>query len=94
MEKYICIVLFVLNIISFICFAVDKYKAKRGKWRISEKTLLLLAICGGSIGAFLGMKTFHHKTKHNKFKFGVPIILFLHILILIFYLTKYFNYNV
>ena len=89
MEKYICIALLVVNIISFICFGVDKYKAQKGKWRISEKTLLLLAICGGSIGAFLGMKTFHHKTKHNKFKFSVPIILFLHILILIFYLTKY-----
>ena len=52
-----------------------KVKAKRGYWRISEATLLILAVIGGSIGALLGMKIWHHKTMHKKFKYGLPLIL-------------------
>jgi uncharacterized membrane protein YsdA (DUF1294 family) len=52
-----------------------KWKAKKSKWRVSEATLLGLAVIGGSIGAWLGMNTWHHKTLHRKFRFGVPLIL-------------------
>ena len=60
-----------------------KVKAKQGSWRISEATLLILAVIGGSIGALLGMKVWHHKTMHKKFKYGVPLILLAHIALLI-----------
>ena len=64
-----------------------KLKAKHGNWRISEATLLILAVIGGSIGALLGMKILHHKTMHKKFKYGLPLILIIQIL-LIGYLSK------
>ena len=56
-----------------------KVKAKQGSWRISEATLLILAVIGGSIGALLGMKIWHHKTMHKKFKYGLPLILLVQI---------------
>lgn len=64
-----------LNLITFIVYGIDKYKARTGKWRISESTLLLLAIMGGSIGALLGIKVWHHQTLHKKFKYGIPLII-------------------
>ena len=64
-----------LNLITFIVYGIDKYKARTGKWRISESTLLLLAIMGGSIGALLGIKVWHHKTMHKKLKYGIPLII-------------------
>lgn len=82
-SAYIAGILVFMNLVSFITFGADKYKAKKGKWRISEKTLIMLALFGGSTGAVLGMKVFRHKTLHAKFKYGVPAIMILHILILI-----------
>ena len=67
--------LIVLNIVTFLVYGIDKWKAKQGSWRISEATLLILAVIGGSIGALLGMKVWHHKTMHKKFKYGLPLIL-------------------
>ena len=67
--------LLAVNAATFIVYGIDKYKAKKAKWRISEATLLLLAVLGGSIGAWTGMKVWHHKTKHKKFKYGIPAIL-------------------
>ena len=67
--------LIVINIVTFLVYGIDKVKAKQGSWRISEATLLILAIIGGSIGALLGMKIWHHKTMHKKFKYGLPLIL-------------------
>lgn len=75
-----------INIITFFTYGIDKLKAKRHKWRIQEITLLLLAIIGGSIGAWLGVKIWHHKTMHKKFSYGIPIILILQIGLFI-YLT-------
>lgn len=75
----ILIYLLVLNLATFFIYGIDKWKAKHQKWRISEMTLLALAILGGSIGALLGMKVWHHKTMHKKFKFGVPAILLIQI---------------
>ena len=67
--------LVIINIVTFVVYGIDKWKAKRGNWRISEATLLMLAAIGGTIGALLGMKVWHHKTMHLKFKYGLPLIL-------------------
>ena len=69
--------LLVINILAFVCYGLDKLKAKRNARRVSERTLLLLALVGGSVGAWLGMLVWRHKTKHAKFRFGVPILLLL-----------------
>jgi uncharacterized membrane protein YsdA (DUF1294 family) len=79
--------LIVINIVTFLVYGIDKWKAKQGSWRISEATLLILAVIGGSIGALLGMKIWRHKTQHKKFKYGLPLILIIQI-ILIGYLSK------
>lgn len=71
-----------MNIISLIIMGVDKSRAIRKKWRISERTLFLFAILGGSLGSLLGMQFFHHKTRHKKFVIGMPIILIVHLLVL------------
>ena len=68
-----------INVITFMVYGIDKLKAKKGKWRIPEATLLLLAIVGGSMGAWCGMKVWHHKTLHKKFKYGIPLILIVQI---------------
>lgn len=73
--------LLIINLVTFVTYGIDKRKAKKNKWRIPESTLLWLAVLGGSIGALWGMKYWHHKTLHRKFKYGVPAILFLQILI-------------
>lgn len=71
--------LIVINIITFALYGIDKKRAIRSAWRISEKTLLGMAFVGGSVGALLGMMVFHHKTKHLKFRILVPFFLVLHI---------------
>ena len=71
--------LLAINAVAFIVYGIDKYKAKKAKWRISEATLLLLAVLGGSIGAWMGMKVWHHKTMHKKFKYGIPAFLLIQI---------------
>ena len=71
--------LLAINAVAFIVYGIDKYKAKKAKWRIPEATLLLLAVLGGSIGAWMGMKVWHHKTMHKKFKYGIPAILLMQI---------------
>ena len=75
--------LLIINIITFIIYGIDKYKSIKHKYRISEATLIILAIIGGSIGAFFGMIIFHHKTKKKKFIILIPIILLLWVYILI-----------
>lgn len=80
--------LLLANAMTFITYGIDKYKAKKGKWRISEATLLLMAVFGGSIGAWLGMKAFHHKTMHKKFYIGVPTIIILQIALAVWLVYK------
>ena len=77
-----------INVVTFFLYGIDKWKARRDKWRISEATLLELAVIGGSIGACLGMKVWHHKTLHKKFRYGLPLILFAQIVLLVLYMTK------
>ena len=81
-QQIIFIYLIAINVVTFFIYGIDKYKAKNAKWRISEATLLGLAALGGSIGAWLGMKVWHHKTMHKKFKYGVPAIIILQIVII------------
>ena len=64
-----------INVLTFLLYGIDKWKARRGKWRIPEDTLIWLAIAGGSIGALLGMYLFRHKTQHKKFTLGIPAII-------------------
>ena len=80
-RQLILIYLIAINVVTFFLYGIDKWKAKRSKWRISEATLLGLAVIGGSIGAWLGMKVWHHKTMHKKFKYGLPLILIVQIAI-------------
>ena len=80
--------LVIINIIAFCLYGIDKKRAKKGQWRISEKTLLLSAVFGGSIGALLGMYVFRHKTKHWYFKYGLPAILILQIALAVWLVTK------
>ena len=75
----ILIYLAAINIVAFFLYGIDKWKAKRNKWRVTEARLLWIAVAGGSIGALLGMKVWHHKTQHAKFRFGLPAILILQI---------------
>ena len=69
--------LILMNLIAFALYGIDKRRAKQGAWRISEYTLLLVALLGGSLGALLGMRYFRHKTRHRKFRYGIPLILLL-----------------
>lgn len=70
-----------VNIIAFVMFGADKSKARRRKRRIRERSLFLVSLAGGAVGAFLGMKIFKHKTKHKSFTFGIPAILILQVII-------------
>ena len=80
--------LLAVNIATFFLYGIDKYKAKKGQWRISEATLLLMAVIGGSIGAWAGMRLWHHKTMHKKFKYGIPVIIILQVAIMVYLLTN------
>ncbi|RHR30301.1 DUF1294 domain-containing protein [Clostridium sp. AF19-22AC] len=82
-HKYIIIYLILINLITFFTYGADKQKARKNKWRIPENTLILLALSGGSIGAYLAMQTFRHKTQKPKFKIGIPIIILLHAALLV-----------
>lgn len=78
----------VINLLTFIVYGADKRRARKGKWRVPEKTLFLLPLLGGSIGALLGMRVFHHKTKHWYFVWGIPAILLAQIALAIWIYTK------
>ena len=87
MMNIILYYLLAINIASFFLYGIDKYKAKKGRWRISEATLLLMAVIGGSIGAWVGMRIWHHKTMHKKFEYGIPIIIILQVALAVYLLT-------
>ena len=71
----VVIYLVAINAVTFFVYGIDKWKAKRSMWRIPEATLLGLAAIGGSIGAWLGMRVWRHKTMHKKFQLGIPLII-------------------
>lgn len=86
--KYFPWYLLLINAAAFILMLVDKRKARKNRWRIPERTLILSAALGGSIGALLGMYTFRHKTKHLKFTLGIPAILIAQISLAIWIFQK------
>ncbi len=86
MTQLVVTFLLVINIVAFFAFGTDKWKAKKGKWRIPESTLMLLALVGGSIGAWCGMRVWHHKTMHAKFRYGLPAIFIAQVIILFYFI--------
>lgn len=86
--KNFIIYLIVINIIGFFAMGIDKYKAKKGYWRIPEGTLMTICLIGGGIGTIAGMYTFRHKTKKLKFSVGMPTILIAEIVFFIYYILK------
>ena len=84
MHQYSLYYLLAVNSLTFLLYGMDKYKAKKGRWRISEATLLTMAAIGGSIGAWAGMRTWHHKTMHKKFKYGIPVIIIMQIALVVY----------
>ena len=84
MTKIILCYLLAVNLATFLLYGIDKYKAKKNRWRIPEATLLTVAAIGGSIGAWAGMRVWHHKTMHKKFKYGIPIIIITQIAVLVY----------
>ena len=78
-----------VNIVAFLMMGIDKSRAKKHAWRISEVSLFFVALIGGSIGSNLGMQVFRHKTKHWYFKWGMPLILLIQIGLVIFVLKKF-----
>ena len=83
MEEIICYLLAV-NIASFLLYGIDK----KNQWRISEATLLTMAAIGGSIGDWICMRLWHHKTMHKKFKYGIPLIIILQIAVCVYLHTN------
>ena len=75
MNDLILLWLAVINVFGFVLMGLDKWKAKRGAWRIPEKTLFLSALLGGTVGTIAGMRCFRHKTRHWQFRYGLPAIL-------------------
>lgn len=83
MTALLFIYFIIINIVGFVIMYIDKQKAKKHLWRISEATLFLIAAIGGSIGVLLGMQKFRHKTNHIKFTWGIPAIIFIQATILL-----------
>ena len=81
MSDWVLYYLLGVNILTFLVYGIDKSKAKRKAWRISECTLLMLAVIGGSVGALFSMRLFHHKTLHKKFRYGVSLIMALQVVV-------------
>ena len=79
-----------INVLTFLLYGIDKWRAQRDRWRIPEDTLIWLAIVGGSIGALLGMYLFRHKTKRRKFTIGIPVILAVQLVLAYFLLPQLF----
>ena len=88
LKQLIVIYLVAVNVITFFLYGIDKWKARRSKWRIPEATILGLAVIGGSLGAWLGMRMWHHKTMHKKFQLGIPLIIVVQIALVIWIISK------
>ena len=78
--RLLVIYLLIINATGFLLMLIDKYKARKNLWRIPEKTLLGVALIGGSIGSYAGMQIFRHKTKHPQFYIGIPVIMALQLI--------------
>lgn len=87
--KIIVLYLVFINVLTFLLYGIDKWKAKRSRWRITESVLLGMAAVGGSVGAWLGMRVWRHKTQHKRFRYGVPAILVVQIVLLVWAVVNY-----
>ena len=85
------IYLVAVNLVALLMFGIDKLKARHSFWRIPEKTLILSALAGGSIGALSGMLLFRHKTRHKLFTIGLPLILLLQLLFILWVASGHIN---
>lgn len=88
MLTYICVYLLVINIVSCTLMYADKQKARKNEYRIREATLWQFAFFGGALGAFIGMRSFRHKTKHASFKWGLPLLTVLQISLFLYYVRN------
>ena len=79
--------LLAVNVLTFIVYGVDKWKARRGRWRVPEASLLGLAALGGSVGAWLAMQLFRHKTQKKKFRYGVPVLFVLQVAAVVLFIN-------
>lgn len=86
--KNIIIYLLIINLVSFLSMGIDKWKAKRGAWRIPEQTLISMVLLGGGIGGIIGMYMFRHKTQKPRFYIGFPMILISEITIAVYIIIK------
>jgi len=87
LKPIIVVILAAMNLITFFVYGIDKWKAQHKRWRIPESALLGLAALGGSVGAWLGMRVWHHKTQHKKFKYGVPAIFVAQVALAVWWLS-------
>lgn len=87
MKFFLCYILFI-NLLGIFVMYSDKKKSRRGKWRTPENTLFAIAVAYGALGIFMGMRLFRHKTKHNKFVIGIPLILIVEVFIFFKYIYK------
>ena len=83
--------LLIINLLAYILYGIDKRRARRGKYRIPESTLLWMARLGGGIGSWLGIRVFHHKTKHTRFIIAVPFWTILWLAAIVYAGMKYYN---
>ena len=81
--KYLYLYLCIINALTFLFMHIDKRKAIKNRWRVPERTLLTLCAIGGSLGGYLGMQLFRHKTKHLRFSIGIPVMLAVQIVALL-----------
>ena len=86
--------LVIINIVTFLVYGIDKWKARKAMWRVREASLLMLAVLGGSIGAWLGMKVWHHKTQHKKFRYDIPAIIIIQLVIIGYFLYLQLNHKI
>lgn len=84
---YLLVYLVIINIITFLAFAYDKYRAKNDGWRVKNFFLLGLSFLGGSLGGLLGMKFLRHKTKKSYYRLGLPLMLLLQVLVLVYFMN-------
>lgn len=86
---FVALYLTVINLTGFAVMGIDKRKAVRHLWRVRESTLFLIALIGGSLGSIIGMRVFHHKTRHWYFVYGMPAILILQVILVVLVLRNY-----
>lgn len=93
-NQIIAYYLIIINIVTFLVYGIDKWKARKAMWRVREASLFMLAVLGGSIGAWLGMKVWHHKTQHKKFRYGIPAIIIIQLVIIGYFLYLQLNHKI